>query len=262
MQALITSDFQIEQSLHGYDREAVFAQMQEVTDSVYPALVDATVLTWSLVMNLGDTLYYESDKGQRVGIQLIGTLSNSIFQGHILIDRRLFSQLWEETTGSEVFLLKVKEIEKEPVKTLLTQALNEYGVSVYTTNDRLKQFNTVTDTYLTIFLTLGGLGLLLGIMSFIIVIRKNLSMRRAEIDVYRTIGFPDTKIEQTLYHENLLVPLYAIATGVISSLVGVSISFMNAGVWIWFLALLFTLFFVVCVVVFVRKSVRTEMQRI
>lgn len=260
MNALSESDFRIEQSLHALDRADVFKQMQTKTDTVYPALIDATVLTWSLMMNLGDTLRYTNDRGQEIAIQLVGTLSNSIFQGHILIDRTLFSDIWEETTGSEVFLLKTAETEKEEVRTLLAQALNEYGVRVTTTNDRLKQFNTVTDTYLTIFLTLGSLGLLLGIMAFVVVIRKNLAMRRREIILYRTLGFTDSRIEQILYRENLIVPLGAIATGLICSFAAVSLSFMNTGIWIWLLALLFAVFFVVCVVVFVRRQVKQEIK--
>lgn len=260
MNALQESDFQIEQNIWSADREVFFERMQTASDTVYPALIDATVLTWGLMMNLGDTLHYENDRGQSVAIQLVGTLSNSIFQGHILIDRSLFSDIWQETTGSEVFLLQVNETEREATATLLSTALNEYGVRVSTTNDRLRQFHTVTDTYLTIFLTLGGLGLLLGIMSFIIVVRKNLAMRRREIELYRTIGFTNRKIEHILRRENLLVPLYAIATGVVSSLVGVSISLQSIGLWIWILALLFTLFFVGCVIVFVRQAVRNELR--
>ncbi|MDD4636362.1 MAG: ABC transporter permease [Bacteroidales bacterium] len=260
MNELSGSDFQIEQSIYPTERKAFFDRMQSRNDSVYPALVDATVLTWGLGLTLGDTLYYERDNGQRVAIQLVGTISNSIFQGNILIDRTLFGEIWKETTGSEVFLLKTDEQHKEEIKTLLSQALSEYGVRVSTTNDRLKQFNTVTDTYLTIFLTLGGLGLLLGIMSFIIVIRKNLSMRRREIEMYRILGFTDHKTEQLLYKENLIVPVVAIATGVISALIGVMSSFMNAGIWIWLLALLFTILFVGCVQIFVRKSVKQEVE--
>jgi putative ABC transport system permease protein len=260
MQSLSASDFRIEQNLYRMNREDFFARMQMSGDSVYPALVDATVLAWSLGMSLGDTLYYEGDKGQPVRIQLAGILSNSVFQGHIIIDRTLFSEIWEEITGSEVFLLKVDEPEKEEVKTLLSQALNEYGVRVSTTNERLKQFNIVTDTYLSIFLTLGGLGLLLGVMSFVIVVRKNLAMRQDEIELYRTLGFPDSKIERTLYKENVIVPLYAIITGVAGSLAGVSISFMNTGIWIWLMALVFAILLTVCAAFFVKKSVRNEIQ--
>ena len=260
MNALEASYFQIEQGLNFSDRTAVFEEMKTKNDTVYPALVDATVLMWSLGKNIGDTLFYETKSGQIAAIQIIGTLTNSIFQGNILIDRNHFSEIWQEITGSEVFLMKVNKDEIASTKNLLSRALSEYGITVSTTNDRLKQFNSVTDTYLTIFLTLGSLGLLLGIISFIIVVRKNLTTRRKEIDLYRTLGFTDTKIEQTLYRENLFVPLYAIATGVICSLVGAIISFMNTSIWVWFTAFVFTVFFVVCVVVFVKKSVINVMR--
>jgi putative ABC transport system permease protein len=259
--ALKESYFQIERGLTGNDRAQVFeAMMTMSSDSVFPALVDATVLQWSLQKNIGDTLFYEDGRGKPVAIQIIGTLTNSIFQGHILLDRRFFAEIWEEKNGSEVFLIRVHDDEIESTKSLLSRALSEYGVRVSTTNERLRQFNIVTDTYLTIFLTLGSLGLLLGIISFVIVIRKNLTMRRREIDLYRTLGFTDSKIERTLYRENLLVPLYAIATGVIGSLISVGISFANTSIWLWLMALVFTLFFVVCVVVFVRKSVGDAMK--
>lgn len=260
MKALSNSDFRIEQTIYGGSEDLIFERMRERTNAVYPALVDATVLTWGIGMNLGDTLYYKGDLGQSVAIRLVGTLSNSVFQGNILMDQALFSEIWTETTGSEVFLLKTGESRKEEVKTLLSQALSEYGVRVTTTNDRLRQFNTVTDTYLTIFMTLGGLGLLLGILSFIIVIRKNLAMRGDEIRLYRTLGFPDRVIERIFCQENILVPLYAILAGVIGALISVGVNFPNAGVGAWLLAFCFTLFFVGCVIGFVRRLVRREVR--
>ncbi|MFV0346423.1 MAG: FtsX-like permease family protein [Bacteroidales bacterium] len=255
MNDLKNSKFQISQNLYAADRDKVFEKMQKSTDHVYPALVDATVLTWSLGMQLGDTIFYENDAGRKVAIQLVGTLSNSIFQGNILIDRKLFSEIWTETKGSEVFLLKIKELEKENVKNLLSQALNEYGVRVTPTNERLKQFNSVTDTYLSIFMTLGGLGLLLGIMSLIIVIRKTLITRKKEIKMYEILGFNNNKIYSILYKENIIVPMYAIACGLISSLLGVSISYTNIGIRIWLMALLLAIFFIGCVLLFVRRLV-------
>ena len=256
IEALKASYFQIERGLHTNDREQVFeAMMTMSSDSVFPAFVDATVLQWSLQKSIGDTLFYEDGRGRPVAIQIIGTLTNSIFQGHILMDRRFFSEIWEENNGSEVFLIHVQDDEIESTKNLLSRALSEYGVRLSTTNERLRAFNIVTDTYLTIFLTLGSLGLLLGIISFVIVIRKNLTMRRREIDLYRTLGFTDEKIKRTLYRENLIVPLYAILVGVVGSLISVGISFANASIGLWVMALVFTVFFVGCVVVFVWRSV-------
>lgn len=261
MPSLRTSDFKITQNIYSPDGKEAWESLSGHTGSVYPVLVDETVLTWGLMMNIGDTLKYEGDKGTTVNLLIAGTLANSIFQGNILIDYNLFKNIWPETAGSEVFLLKVDDAEVGMTRNLISQALHEYGVRVSTTNDRLKQFNSVTDTYLTIFLTLGGLGLLLGVMSFIIVVRKNLVMRRGEIELYGTLGFTKEKIEHILYKENILVPLYAIVTGVVSSLVGVSLGFANAGVWIWLMVLFFTLFFIACVLIFVRRSVRNEVRK-
>jgi putative ABC transport system permease protein len=258
MNALRSSGFRLTHNLSPPDGTA--ALQRKDGPVVYPALVDATVLTWGLMLNPGDTLWYEGDGGQTVGLRLSGILANSVFQGNILIDRALFSEIWKETTGSEVILLKVKETEKEAVKTLLSQALHEYGIRVTTTNDRLKQFNTVTDTYLTIFLTLGSLGLLLGLVSFIIVVRKSLSSRRREIGLYRTLGFTDRKIQQILYKENILLPLYAIITGLTGSLAGAAGGLMHTGTWVWLTACLFTLLFAGLLILFVRKSVKKEIR--
>ena len=62
------------------------------------------------------------------------------------------------------------------------------------------------------------------------MIRKNLAMRRDEIRLYRVLGFTDGQIGQDFsYKENILVPLYAILTGVIGALISVSANYSNAG---------------------------------
>lgn len=254
MSVLLSDKFTIAQSL---DTD-IYNQIRHKDGTVIPALVDATVLTWSLGKSLGDTIWYKSSNGQDIGLRLTGTLPNTIFQGYVLIDSDLFKEAWPDITGSEVSLFRINEEDKASVSNLLSQALNEYGVRVTTTNERLKQFNTVTDTYLTIFLTLGCLGLLLGIMSFIIVIRKNLAMRRKEIDLYDMLGYTKKKVEGILFRESIIVPLYAIVSGIISAIIGVTLTFMNTSIWVWITAFLFAAFFVVCVLTFVRKSVRQE----
>ena len=207
---------------------------------------------------VGDTLYYTNDRGESVGIRLIGTLANSILQGNLLMDRTLFRELWPETEGSTLFLVRTPEVETSATKQLIEQALHEYGVRVTTTNDRLRQFNEVTDTYLSIFMTLGGLGLLPGLFSFIIVIRKNLAMRREEIRLYRMLGFTDAWIESLLYRENRIVPLYALVAGSVGALVSVGVNFPHAGIALWLMAGGFLLLFIGCVLVFVQRYVRHE----
>ncbi|MCD8260699.1 MAG: ABC transporter permease [Bacteroides sp.] len=256
MQALEESSLGVNKNIYRADRHTLFEKLTQTEEGIYPALVDETVLLWSLGMKLGDTIRYEGNNGKKVTVRLVGTLDNTIFQGYLLIDKKLFSGIWEEITGSEVILLKVPEAEKETVKNLLSRALHEYGIRVTTTQERLKEFNSVTDTYLSIFMTLGGIGLLLVVMSFVIVVRKNLVMRRGEIGLYRTLGFTDERIEKILCHENLLVPLYAIFTGIMASFVGVSGGIAHVGTGVWLIALFFALLLILCTGVFIKREVK------
>jgi putative ABC transport system permease protein len=251
MSELENSDFKITKSISDDSRSGV-----------YPALVDETVLQWSLGKKLGDTLMYMGEKGDTIFIRLVGTLENSIFQGSILIDKTLFSEIWSEISGSEIILVGVPEEEIEPTKTLISQALNNYGVRVMTTGERMKLFYSVTDTYLTIFLTLGGLGLLLGIFSFVIVVRKNLLARAKEITLYRSLGFDEKRLFNLLYKENIIIPLCAIFTGVIGSLLGVILGFGNVSISTWLLAIFFLVMFVCCVVMFVRTLINSMLLKI
>jgi putative ABC transport system permease protein len=226
-----------------------------------PALVDETVLKWNLGKKLGDTIVYLGEKGETVYVQLAGTLQNSIFQGYILIDKTLFSEIWSEISGSEIMLVSVPDTAVDATKALISQALNNYGVRVMTTGERLKMFYSVTDTYLTIFLTLGGLGLLLGIFSFIIVVRKNIISRMKEITLYRSLGFDEKRTLHLLYKENIIVPLYAILTGAVGSLLGVSMGFDNVNGWIWTMFVGFLVAFIFCVVFFVKNELQKYLKQ-
>lgn len=230
--------------------------------SVYPALVDETVLTWSLGKKLGDTLIYMGENGEPISIVLAGTIQNSIFQGYILIDKSLFSKIWSEISGSEIMLIKVQDTAIEDTKMLITQALHNYGVYVSTTAERLKMFYSVTDTYLTIFLTLGGMGLLLGIFSFIIVVRKNLVSKLNEISLYRALGFDEKREVKLLYRENVVVPLSAIIVGTLCALPGVSMGFGNVSTGTWIMVGIFLAGLVLCVVKFVKIMVKKFVGRL
>jgi putative ABC transport system permease protein len=258
--ALSASHFEVNKNIWDVDKQTFFNRMRQSDNGVYPVLVDATVLTWGLGLKLGDTLTYDNDKGNQISLLLAGTLGNSIFQGNLIMDKQLFSEAWQGITGSELMLVKVPSTQGEEVKQLMSQALADYGVRVTPTAERLKEFNSVTDTYLTIFMTLGGLGLLLGIIGFVIVVRKNLAAHKTQIAIYRTLGFPDFRIEKILYHENIAVPLFALGAGIVGALTGVGANIANIGIGLWMLALALTGLFWGCLIFFIKLSVRQCIQ--
>jgi len=256
------ADFRITRTIFDENRRNVACSQNFKTthNGLIPALIDETVLTWTLMRRLGDTLVYLGERGDTVLIQIAGTIDNSIFQGHILIDKNLFSEAWSEISGSEVMLVNVPESEVERTKILLSQALHMFGIRVMTTNERMRLFYSVTDTYLTIFLTLGGLGLLLGIFSFVIVVRKNLLARTREISLYRSLGFNEKRLQNLLYNENIIIPLSAIFAGSLLSLFGVFFGFGNVSIWVLLMAVLFLIGFVCSVIIFVKATVKTYLQ--
>ena len=258
MSVLKESAFRIQRSIYPQGTSVFDAlQRQTAGNEAYPALVDETVLTWGLRLKLGDTLRYEASNGRKVCLQLAGTLVNSVFQGNLLIDKKLFTQIWSEVAGSELMLIKVAGAEKDATQQLLAQALSEYGARVTTTARRLKELNSVTDAYLNIFLTLGGLGLLLGMMCFVIVVRKDLVSRREQIRLYRSLGFPEKRIAGILSAGNRMIPLGAILFGLLGAPVVAGGGIRYAGLWIWLASGLLALLLAIGVVVFIHLSVRS-----
>lgn len=193
-------------------------------------LLDQESLTWSLMKSAGDTLRYTDAEGREANLRIAAAYPTGIFHGNALMDKDLFRDLWPDESGSRILLVRTGSPEQaEKVRELLEIALSEYGVRFTTTQQRIELFFTVTDTYLSIFLTLGGLGLLLGIFSLVIVVRKNLVAKQAELQVLRNLGFTLPLLRRQLLQENLFVPLYAVVTGSIGSLISISANIAGAG---------------------------------
>ncbi|MDR0835381.1 MAG: ABC transporter permease [Tannerella sp.] len=262
MNVLKTSSLKVKESIYPAG-VSVFDEIGKTTnDKVYPVMIDETVLLWGLQMKIGDTISYETERGEKVFLLLAASLQNSVFQGNLLMEKTLFKDVWNEITGSEIALFKVNETETENVKMLAERALSEYGARLMPTAQRLKEFDSVTDTYLTIFLVLGGLGLLIGIAGFIIVVRKDLVSRREQIRLLRAIGFTDKRITRLLTVENRIVPLSALFFGVVASLGAVVGGIANVSIGVWITALVFILLLVAGVWFFINKSVETSIKDI
>ncbi|MBO7099310.1 MAG: ABC transporter permease [Bacteroidaceae bacterium] len=204
-------------------------------NSQFSIIVDGEALLWSLKKSVGDTLFYQNDRGETVPVVIAGTYPTGIFHGNAIMPVEDFLQLWPKEVGMEVLLMK----SSRPVEAaeLLSIAMSEYGLTIQTTEERIRMFFEVTETYLIIFLTLGGLGLLLGIFSLMIIVRKNLTAQADTIRQYHAMGFSGRLIRQLMLRENLLVPLYAVLAGATGSVISISANVRGAGLNTLLLAL-------------------------
>lgn len=202
------------------DQMAVFGIDSAICDKrqsgLIPVVVDEETLMWSLQKSVGDTLSYRTQDGQTIPVLIAAACPSGIFHGNVIMEDRFFQELWPEESGSRVILAS------HDVSDLMRTALSEYGLRITTVSDRLRLFFEVTDAYLRIFLALSGLGLLLGIFSLVIVIRKNLAARKDECELYRTLGFSDRFVVRLLRRENLPIPIFALISGTAASMISVS----------------------------------------
>lgn len=189
--------------------------------------IDEEALTWSLMKSVGDTLFYQNDHGKSIPVVIAGTYPTGLFHGNAIMSSEDFRRLWPKESGVEVLLMKSSQPD-EAIETLAI-AMSEYGLNIQTVEERIRMFFEVTETYLVIFMTLGGLGLLLGIFSLIIIVRKNLTAKTVTIQQYRAMGFSEKLIGHLLLRENLLIPLYAIVVGAIGALISISANVGGAG---------------------------------
>ena len=218
--------------------------------------IDEESLLWSMGKQVGDTINYKDGQGNATPLIIAESLPTGIFQGYALMNRERFLEMWPENRGTTLFLVKTKDGEREQVAQVLSQALNEYGVRVMTTGQRMAQFGELVNTYLSIFLTLGGIGMLIGIFSFIIVVRKNLLQRKNDLQLYQALGYSRERLESQLYRENIIVPLFAIGVGAVAAVISVIDRLSNASLSVWATAIFFTFLFVALVLWQVKVEVK------
>ena len=236
-------------------------------DAALSVAIDDEALLWSMMKKAGDTLTYTASDGKEMKAVIATSYPTGVFHGNAIMPMEQFRAIWPGETGSRVVLVKTGEEKPEttnggsqsmPVASLLSSALGDYGMTVTSTADRLRRFFEVTDAYLSIFMSLGGLGLLLGLASLLIVIRKNMAARRQETELYKTLGFTTDSIVKMFRREQSVVPLYAIFTGTTGSLISISANVRGVPPSIWFFALILLLLLIFTTMVIIQISINNK----
>ena len=185
-----------------------------------PAIADQTVLQWGLGKAVGDTLIFVNESGRRFNVRLIAGLANSVFQGHLLISQKALLRHYPSQPGYRLFLIAAPANLREKLADRLRDALTDLGVEVTTTAKKLAQFNEIENTYLSIFLMLGGLALLLGSVGMGIVAVRNIHEQRTELAALSAIGFSQRLIGKILIVEHGILFLIGLLIGAVAAILG------------------------------------------
>jgi ABC-type antimicrobial peptide transport system permease subunit len=196
-------------------------------DNVIPAIADETVIKWGLGKEVGDTLIFQDAQGDLMKLLLVGGTSPSIFQGSVIISEENFLRHFPTSSGSNVFLVEGSLADTAFIQEEITLGMRDLGWTMELTGTRLAEFNSVTNTYLSIFMILGALGLLLGTIGLGMVIFRSIIERRKELGLLRAMGFSLGKIRNLVAREYLLLFIVGTFIGGISSLVATLPAFLS-----------------------------------
>jgi len=151
----------------------------------------------------------------------MGGLDNSIFQGNILISAELFRKYFPSVEGSRVMLIDGAFPQRSIISSRIEYLFQDFGMLVTPASERLAQFNSVENTYLSVFMVLGGLGLVIGTIGLGIVLLRNLKDRKREIALYQAIGFKHSYILALIVTENLFLLLSGTGIGIVAAFAGI-----------------------------------------
>lgn len=202
---------------------------QQRSNNVIPAIADQTVIQWGLGLSVGDTLIYDTESGKQLKLLLVGGLANSIFQGYVIIDNSYFLEYFPTSSGSNLLLISGAPENSKAIEEELSNTFRDYGIQLTSTANKLLEFYSVENTYLNIFLFLGLLGLILGILGLGIVLAKSVMERRSEIALYQSVGFSRINIMGILIFEYAFLLTVGVGIGVLSSVIATLPSLLSSG---------------------------------
>ncbi len=211
------------------DRQEPWSSLdRELPGGLIPAIADETVIKWGLGMQVGDTLRFTSSRGESMDLLLIGGLAPSIFQGNVLISDTRFLEQFPESSGTDVFLVDGSPADTSLIRPELMRAMRDLGWDMELTATRLARFNSVTNTYLSIFMVMGALGLLVGTFGLAVVLSRSILERKQEIALLRAVGYGKNTIRKMVAREYILLLMAGIVTGFIAAIVATFPSIVSA----------------------------------
>ncbi|MEE4114790.1 MAG: FtsX-like permease family protein [Marinilabiliaceae bacterium] len=210
-----------------YDPWAMLNSLPE-ENTIY-GIADQTVLQWSLFREVGDTIKLAAESGEELNIVIAGGLAASVFQGHIIISTENLKIYYPSVSGSSVFLATGDPGQMEDNLALLRERFEPYGIDLDYSSARLESFYEVTNTYLDVFLTLGGIGMVLGVIGMGFVLLRNFTFRKKEYALMMAEGYSLASIRSVILKEHLLILSAGILLAVISAPLATLPSLLGTG---------------------------------
>jgi ABC-type antimicrobial peptide transport system permease subunit len=191
---------------------------REMEGGLIPGIADQTVIQWGLGKRTGDTLFYQSETGDTLRIKLIAGIAPSVLQGNIIISDRHFLKYFPSSSGASIYLVEVAPGNIVDPQDDLTRAFRDNGWYMTGSANRLAEFASVQNTYLSIFTLLGILALILGTVGLGLVLIRNIIERASEIGLFQAMGFRTGHIFRIFFLEYFFLIGAGIFAGLLAAI--------------------------------------------
>ena len=193
----------------------------ELGSNIIPAIADIATIKYALGKTIGDSLTYIDEHGKSVDLLFVGALSNSVLQGVLIVDEKALIRHFPSVSGFRMFLVDAPAENLENIRENLDQSLQDLGLELATTAERLAEFSKVQNTYISIFQALGGLGMVLGSIGLGALVLRNVLERRSELAVMSAIGFTKKSIQRMLMGEHVFLLSLGMVCGTCAAMIAI-----------------------------------------
>lgn len=177
------------------------ALLRDEPGGAIPVFGDADSVRWTLHGDLGQVLNVSCSKSRCLPVQIAGLFPGSIFAGELVTAEKNFRRLYPDISGPKRLLVQSPPGEEQEMERILRNNLADFGVEVRTTRDLLSSYLAVQNLYLSLFMLLGGLGLLLGAAGLPAVMLQSVLERRGELALLSACGFRKNSLVRWLLLE-------------------------------------------------------------
>jgi len=202
---------------------------QKLPDENVPVLGDMNTLMYSMHKAVGQSIPVDPRRPDAANLQISGMFDGSIFQGVLAMSEDHFLHLFPEQAGFRYFLIDGPVEKIQPLSDLLESRLSGFGFDAERVTDRLADFLSVQNTYLSTFQTLGGLGLLLGTLGLATVMLRNVLERQGELALLQGVGFRRSQLAQLLLWETGALLLWGLASGTLAAICAMAPHLLSTG---------------------------------
>jgi hypothetical protein len=193
-----------------------------------PAIADANSLTYVLHKSVGEEVVLQHGDAP-LHLRIVAALSDSIFQGELLISDANFRTLFPAQQGFRFLLVDAPPSRAPAIGTEIERTAADLGADAQPSAERLAAFHAVENTYLSTFQTLGGLGLLVGTVGLAAVLLRNVLERRKELALLRAVGYRTSDVFTVVFAENVILLVWGLAAGALSASIAVIPAAMERG---------------------------------